>query len=230
MGATVAFDSRYINESDNTAIQTWSDRSGNAINLTQATSTKRPAFRTGVQGGCGVMRFDGTDDSMATASYNVTNTVSGMYVYKNAQTSEQCVFERSANYNNFVGAYSSFVGSGTVLTASFRNTFVNPNSYAAANFTTRTSNFEIFQYNYAGSAASHFASSNGSLMTKTYVIGQAHSTNSANVATFVGARNNAQLFFNGDLGIFYTIPTDVGDSMRKRMNHHAAYSFKISCN
>ena len=176
------------------------------------------------------MRFDGTDDSMATASYNVTNTVSGMYVYKNAQTSVQCVFERGTDYNNFIGAYTSFAVNGTTLTANFRNNFVGGFSYAAADFTTRTSNFEIFQYNYAGSAASHFASSNGSLMTKTYTVGQSHSTNSANVATFVGARNNAQFFFNGDLGIFYTIPTDIGDSMRKRMNHHAAFSFKIACN
>lgn len=50
---------------DGDAIYVWKDRSGAAYDLTQSTAAARPTLRT--VGGAWFVRFDGTDDFMATA-------------------------------------------------------------------------------------------------------------------------------------------------------------------
>jgi len=45
----------------------WEDKSGNARHATQGTAGSRPARKTAVQNGLGVVRFDGSNDSMAVA-------------------------------------------------------------------------------------------------------------------------------------------------------------------
>lgn len=226
MGATIAFDSRYINESDNTQIQTWSDRSGNARDLSQSTQANRPTFRTAVQGGAGVMRFDGSNDNMSTPSYAVGSTTSGLLVYQSS-TSGRMILERSDNFNNNSWTYVVFVESSTQLQWSLR---IPINGYAAANFTTRSTNFNITQFNYGGSSESFTLFQNGSQLTRTLLFGLTNgSGTSASLATFVGSRNGSSFYYNGDIGMLYTINEDIGDPMRKRMNHHAAYSFKIAC-
>jgi hypothetical protein len=228
LSATIAYDSRYINESDGTTIQTWSDRSGNARDLSQSDSTKRPTFKTAIQGGCGVMRFDGSNDSMSTGSYSVTNVTSGLMVMQSSQNSAGCILERSTNYNNNTWAYQSFIDSNTTQSWGHKT---GASFYAAANFATRSTSWCVVQFNYNGTDASFTLFSNGAVLTKSYLQPQNHGTGtSASLPTFVGARNNAQFFYNGDTGSLMTIPLDIGDPMRKRLNHHAAYSFKISCN
>jgi hypothetical protein len=227
LSATIAYDSRYINESDGTTIQTWSDLSGNARDLSQSDSAKRPTFKTAIQGGCGVMRFDGSNDSMGTASYAVTNVTSGLMVTQSSQNATSVIFERSANFNNSNWMYACFVINNTTVQWGHKTLL----GYAAANFTTRPTSWCVIQFNYNGNDGSFTLFSNGTALTKTYVSTQNHDTGtSSSVPTFVGARNNAQFFYNGDMGELMTIPSDVGDPMRKRLNHHAAYSFKISCN
>jgi hypothetical protein len=230
LGATIAYDSRYINESDNTTIQTWSDRSGNARDLSQSDSAKRPTFKTAIQGGCGAMRFDGSNDSMSTASYSVANTTSGLMVIQSSQNSTGIIFERSPNFNSNDYAYLSFVENNTALQWSHK--LPGFLVYASGSFATRSTSWCIVQFNYNGDGASFTLFSNGSALTRTPTGGvtQSHGTGTLNAATFVGARNNAQFFYNGDMGALVTIPSDVGDPMRKRLNHHAAFSWKISCN
>src|SRR5436190_706186 len=46
----------------------WTDSSGNGHTLTQATSTKRPLFKTGIFNGFPAIRFDGIDDFLDIAS------------------------------------------------------------------------------------------------------------------------------------------------------------------
>jgi hypothetical protein len=49
-------------QSDDTDITSVTDRSGNSKTLTSADAAKSPHFRTAIQNGLGVCRFDGTDD------------------------------------------------------------------------------------------------------------------------------------------------------------------------
>jgi hypothetical protein len=148
-------------------------------------------------------------------------------VVQSSQNSVGCIFERSTNFNVNNWTYQSFLNNNTSQSWGVRTN----SAYAAANFTTRSTSWCVVQFNYNGSDASFTFFSNGTALTKTYSSAENHGTGtSSSVPTFVGARNNAQFFYNGDMGELMTIPSDVGDPMRKRLNHHAAYSFKISCN
>ena len=53
---------------DASAVATWTDLSGNAYNATQATGANQPTLRTSVLGGKSVVRFDGANDFVRTAS------------------------------------------------------------------------------------------------------------------------------------------------------------------
>lgn len=52
---------------DGASIQTWNDGSGQGNDLTQATSGKRPLYKTNIVNGLPVVRFDGIDDFLAIA-------------------------------------------------------------------------------------------------------------------------------------------------------------------
>jgi len=51
--------------SDGQAVAQWSDLSGSGRHVTQATGANQPTYRTGVQNGRAVVRFDGTNDGLA---------------------------------------------------------------------------------------------------------------------------------------------------------------------
>jgi hypothetical protein len=62
---------------DNAEVETWPDSSGNGRDAVQATSTKRPLFKTNFRNGNGVLKFDGSDDFLAppAASYSVQTII-----------------------------------------------------------------------------------------------------------------------------------------------------------
>jgi len=69
LGPTLLLDADLISGNDGNAIQTWSDDSGNSRNFSQATSGCRPLLKKAANGinSHNVLRFDGTDDWMASA-------------------------------------------------------------------------------------------------------------------------------------------------------------------
>lgn len=58
------------NPSNGTAISAWVDKSGLKRNATQASGTLQPAYYSNVQAGKGVIRFDGSNDTLATAAFS----------------------------------------------------------------------------------------------------------------------------------------------------------------
>jgi hypothetical protein len=53
---------------DNAPLTTWPDSSGNGRDATQSTAGNKPLYKTAILSGQPVVRFDATDDRMATAS------------------------------------------------------------------------------------------------------------------------------------------------------------------
>jgi hypothetical protein len=58
--------------SDNDPVATWTDSSGNGNDVTQGTAGTRPLYKTAIQNGLPVVRFDGTDDYMIHTTLNVS--------------------------------------------------------------------------------------------------------------------------------------------------------------
>lgn len=51
----------------------WKDKSGNTRHATQASGTNKPAYKTAIKNGLSVVRFDGVNDSLATATFGLAN-------------------------------------------------------------------------------------------------------------------------------------------------------------
>lgn len=63
---------------DGDAVGGWADKSGNGNHLQQATAGSRPLYKTSIQNGLSVLRFDGTDDFINGVSnfvWSATNAV-----------------------------------------------------------------------------------------------------------------------------------------------------------
>jgi len=58
--------------SDGDPVTTWSDQSGEGRDLTQATAAKKPTYQTNEENGKPAVRFDGTDDTMASATFDAS--------------------------------------------------------------------------------------------------------------------------------------------------------------
>lgn len=69
LGPTLFLDADLITGSDGDAIKTWPDDSGNGRNFTQSTASYKPLLKKAANGinGHNVVRFDGTDDVLASA-------------------------------------------------------------------------------------------------------------------------------------------------------------------
>src|SRR4051812_40492914 len=72
---------------NNDAVGTVTDRSGNSRNATQATAAQKPTFKTGIQNGLPVYRFDGVDDNMATAAWTALSQPTTIFFVASYTTS-----------------------------------------------------------------------------------------------------------------------------------------------
>lgn len=80
---------------DGATIARWEDRSGNSRNASQATSANRPILKTAVQNGRNGIRFDGSNDFMATASFAHSVPITLFLVCKRlSNTGSQSDFNR----------------------------------------------------------------------------------------------------------------------------------------
>ena len=56
---------------DGDSVGTWSDMSGHGNDATQSTASKKPTYKTGIQNGRPIVRFDGVDDVLISASVEI---------------------------------------------------------------------------------------------------------------------------------------------------------------
>lgn len=68
--------------SDNDAVTTWTDSSGSGNDATQGTAAKKPTFKTAIQNGKPVVRFDGTDDVLVCPAITAAGGLSAFVVSK----------------------------------------------------------------------------------------------------------------------------------------------------
>jgi hypothetical protein len=230
-GASIALDTRYIHGvSDGTTVETWSDRSGNARDATQATAGNRATYKTAIQGGNGILRFDGTDLYNATF---VTGTAYSLYV----------IFKRSGSSGNVFGNITFVAAAGIASNSAANarryqvtysdasgNTFNNTSNTSAAINIARNDNWNIHSVTAPiGSGTARYLLNEASEATAD--VSTLAGVTSGSVRMTVGATSWDNTFpFNGDMGLLAAYETAHEAPLRHRLNHHAAFSFKISCN
>jgi hypothetical protein len=64
---------------DGDSVYQWNDQSGSNNHAVQNTTAQRPIYKTNIQNGLPVLRFDGTDDNLI-LNNNISNTVGTMFV------------------------------------------------------------------------------------------------------------------------------------------------------
>jgi hypothetical protein len=109
-GLKLWFKADSIVAADDDPVGTWTDSSTSAKNLTQATGSKQPLYKTAVLNGKPVVRFDGTDDTMATAALTLDQPLTYLMVVKmNSSTGTRYLCDGASNdslliYNGGGGA------------------------------------------------------------------------------------------------------------------------------
>lgn len=97
-------------------VSTWRDSSSNGRNLTQGTGGKEPIYKVGIQNNLPVVRFDGTNDFLASASFtlNQPTEIYAVLIYRSAAINVVSIAGTGAaflNYRTASTTISLFAGS-----------------------------------------------------------------------------------------------------------------------
>lgn len=217
-GAVMALDSRFITGlSDGDSVQTWTDRSASGNNAAQSTAGKQPAYKTAIQGGQPSVRFDGSNDILtsqlgvsagsengfACAVVKIITAASGAYV-------EQ--------FNGFRWVLWKQV-SGGLLIRYYPNTLDTGISISAGT---------TYLHTATRSGTSVSASVNGA-STNTFSASTFNSNGGANSLFIGGSSSGLSEFSNIDLFSLVFVLNGYSNSLRRRIEHAAAFAFKVPC-
>jgi hypothetical protein len=227
--------------SNDDAVDTWGDLSSNNRDATQASSSSRPVFKTNVQGGNPVVRFDGSNDILETSSFSTP-------------TAATCVMALKANDWTSSGQYRGAVchaygSSANILTEgisflyltnsneqdwlngdylAFGNGYQNGRSPRAIGPMSSGSDFRISSTVLSSNNSRIFI--NGSTASsRVEALGSIGSVSGSVYIGGAGPTVPSTQRWQGDIGSVVYFPSQLSFAMMRRLEHAASYSFKISC-
>lgn len=227
-GAVLALDSRFITGlSDGDPVSTWIDRSGRGNNITQ-TSTARPTYKIAQQSGQPVIRFDGLDDSMINTSTSLVTAGSSWGLIASGRMNAAI-----ADLRGNIFATRTTTRYWGCMYLRFQSTnYIHGNGVdLSANVTLSNITFRTLPWvsswimNGSGNQPNHFTN------------GQSRSINSAGTSQitetgttgFVVGSNVSNQWHHGDIWNIIVVPGGISSSLRRRIEHSTAISFKIAC-
>ena len=239
-GAAVVLDSRYISGlSNGNEVSTWPDRSGNSRDVTQATSANRPTYQNAVQGGQPVVRFDGSNDRLASASFATASSASAVMVAKSDG------WRAGSNYRPIAGhGYDAVSNSteGILLGAGAGGTFADWTQYDYLNFgngftsgrapraigpASGGTDWRILS-SILGPNTARMDANGTRATTRVETTGNCGSVTKPFYVA-VGLPTNNE-FWDGDIASISYFQSELATPLKRRLEHAAAFSFKISCN
>jgi len=182
---------------DATALALWSDKSGNGRNAYQATGASQPLLKTNILNNKNVVRFDGSNDILATAASQVANTTDGSFTaFAVAQRTTASGFMTVVNQDNSTATrcsqFLNFAGNGNVESIGFVGG--TPKFAYTSSGTISLSNFYILESTASTSTISAY--SNG-------IVGSGAVTGGnlavPSQAVSLGAYPTGQQYLNGDI-------------------------------
>jgi hypothetical protein len=228
-GASLGFDARFISGlSNGAAVSTWSDLSANANNATQATGANQPVYTTNVSGGQPGVKFDGTNDFLASGSYIALTELTCIIAVNmvSANTTSRAIFYQG-NYEAYTPNYN-WIG---LAKGGPSNTFFYGNYNNGAEGSVRTTT-TIATGSHVVSGVVNEAGTNRMVFNGVQEATASSVTISMNTAarpTLGRVGPTAKDYFDGYILSIVLLPTASAASLRKRLDHSAAYSFKIAC-
>lgn len=216
-GAALALDSRFITGLNNgNPVTTWSDRSGG--NRSPTESTNPPTYIQYGLNGSACVRFDGINDRLLRTSSDTTlKTLTRSVIIASRPDStmsgEKCQFDVGDTYaltqNGTTGTWYKFTGA----------TFTAPSLGIAYIFSATDSGANLASTGYVnGGNAINLGNVSGSFGPT--------STGAFGVGTIAPGTS---FFFKGDIGLVIVIAASIQSPLRRRLEHAAAFSFKIPC-
>ncbi len=192
---------------DGTGMAAWVDFSTLVSNATQSSGTQRPAFRTNVQNGLPVARFDGTNDYVNLSSLAALTGGHLFAVLKTGQADPPPGQPGTGLWDMGASSVTHFPftdgviydGTGTTV----RKTTANPAATLAA--------FNVYEVETASGSWT-------SRLNGTQIHTTASNTVSFPAAPKIGVANGGTIFFNGDIGawLLYSAPLSGGDATTVR--------------
>jgi hypothetical protein len=228
-GAALVLDARYITGlNNNDAVTTWSDRSGNAYDPTQSSSTLKPLYKTGQINGNPVVTFDGSNDHM---SFNTPLDFTAFIGV--IKTSTTALFRTVLCVRKASTATAAAIYYQTRSPARLWGSFRLPSSESESDFVATASVLGSGQASVVSSSRSNTAMNAG----VDGVFGTEDTTTDTLTAvstiTYVGAGYYAGAVVDqwpGDIAICVGITGDrPSDSLMKRLQNYAGFSYKIAC-
>ena len=236
-GATIALDSRYgFSQADGSAVSTWEDRSSTNNDATQATAANQPTYETGEVGGQPAVRFDGINDflSYGTSVFGYTSGATVIAVVKATSGANE--------YGSVIGEHSSNRTSIGCQMTVFPNNAIEPATDifqpggVRYNSTLTNTTWQIVGWSWSD-WSTHKTNGNTRIAAGgTETSGAAYGSDPLGFTSTRRAigRYPESSVSNGnslqaDIALVAKLP-ECGAALRKRLYHHAAYSFKLSCN
>jgi hypothetical protein len=238
--AACVFDSRFLTGfSDGNAVGTWIDLSANSRNATQATPGNQPIYKTGIQGGNPVVRFDGSNDLLETSAFASTANITAIQVIKANSWTSPSEYKQSGGHGYgapditttgidfFTLAQSSFNYWQTSDLIAFGNGYSNTNPKAAGP-SASGSDFRIISTILSTSLARIYAnglrlSTRAETADSAGLFTRAFSIGGPITGSIPGER------WLGDIAVVIYFPTNIGEAMRARIERSNAFAFKIAC-
>jgi len=229
-GAAICLDSRFLALADNDPVATFTDVSNNGQSAT-ASGTARPTFRTGIQGGNPVVRFDGTNNKM--------NLSTNRFITTAITWTLLVVSKVDATAGSFPAVFTT----KTDLTQNWRIIASNNGSYSDFSFGSNSTSLGQLKFTASAYGTWHILAIryNGSgawqsLNYSAYVEGSAKTISNAGAfgadsssPGAVGAEAGGGNKLKGDIGYISLIQTNISDPLLKRLQNSLAFTWKMSC-
>ena len=235
-GAAFALDSRYgFNQSDNSAVSTWEDRTNNNLDASQATAANQPKYRTAIQGGVPAVEFEGVSNSKDRLNGSVTITndvITTIAVVRLGLGGSAPSFARAVSLSkNGANDYDATARCIPLLRNSTNTQFYSFRSgCATGNIGISLNTWYHYNNTFNGStnvgrlneSTTQSVNSTGNFDINEYRIGDAFDNTAGESAT-AGS-------WTGYISHVAVYNSALSDALRKRAQFANAFSFKLACN
>jgi len=236
-GATLALDSRFgFAQADGSAVATWDDRTPINNDATQGTAANRPTFETGEVGGNPCVRFDGSNDFLSFPTSNFGYTAGDTVV---------AVIKPTSEANGYGSVIAEHNGSGTSIgcqAAVFPNNAIEPCTDVFGpggirrNSTVTNSTWFIAGWHWSNWSTHKTNGDTRIAVNGSETAGATYGNNptgftstTRSIGRFELVQTSTVNFLQADIAQIAVLPP-CGETLRRRLYHHAAFSFKLACN